>query len=163
MWILLLLVLKLEAAPPDWQILEPCWFREDLPYDADSFYLQLPDETVVHFRLYEVDAPETGHRLPDRVQAQARFFNLTPQQTIALGNEAKEFVAFCLRDQPLTIRTVWRRILSPDRSPRYAAHVETNWGDLGEILLELGFARPHGYKSPLHTTSYLLGKKAGGS
>jgi endonuclease YncB( thermonuclease family) len=151
----------LSAAPPEWQVLEPCWFREDLPYDADSFYLQLPDETVVLFRLYEVDAPETSNQHPERVLAQSLYFDLTRQETIEKGDEARGFVAYLLREEPLVVRTLWRRVLSPDSNPRYAAHVETSCGDLGEILLHLGLVRPHGYKSPLKQPVYLLGRRSG--
>ncbi|MEM8955706.1 MAG: thermonuclease family protein [Verrucomicrobiota bacterium] len=112
--------------------------------DGDSFKVRLANGNEETFRLYFVDTPETSDRYPDRLRYQAEYFdNLTPDQTIAIGNEAKAFTLDLLQTHPFLIITRWEQVM---QSYRYHAFVlvETQPGTfeyLSEILVRNGLAR----------------------
>jgi endonuclease YncB( thermonuclease family) len=81
-----------------------------------------------------------------RSDEQAAYFNLTREQAIALGHEAKAFTAQAL-SRPFTIATRWRPVFGPSR---YYAFVYTADGkDLAELLVAKGLARIYGMRTPL--------------
>jgi endonuclease YncB( thermonuclease family) len=112
--------------------------------DGDSFKVRLPDGREETFRLYFVDTPETSDRYPDRIRYQSEYFDdISPGQTIAIGNESKQFTLDLLQSHPFVILTRWEKVM---KSYRYHAFVlvETEPGTfqyLSEILIANGLAR----------------------
>ncbi len=115
--------------------------------DGDSFHVRAGRRHYI-FRLYFVDAPETDLSFPERVDAQAAYWNLTPKQTLQLGRRAAAFTRRFLAE-PFTVHT--QRIDARGRSeqPRYFAMIETREGFLSEALVRNGLARVHGMSTEL--------------
>jgi len=65
-----------------------CVLEPDEWTDGDSFRVRLPDGRLETFRLYYVDTTESRSR-GKRSDEQAAYFNLTREQAIDLGKEAK--------------------------------------------------------------------------
>ncbi|CAN5175840.1 hypothetical protein BH20VER2_BH20VER2_00150 [soil metagenome] len=110
--------------------------------DADSFHVKAGGKEFL-FRLYFVDAPETDTSFPARVAEQAKYFGLTPGQTIQLGELGARFTREKLA-QPFTVRTCLQDARGRSRMPRYFAFIETQDGDLAELLVANGLARVYG-------------------
>lgn len=110
--------------------------------DGDSFHLSVRGKEYI-FRLYFADAPETEASFPERVEEQAKYFNLTTAQTLQLGGYAKRFVEEQLR-QPFTVRSCLQGALGRSNQKRFYAFIETKDGDLAELLVANGMARVHG-------------------
>lgn len=119
--------------------------------DGDSFWIDLPDGSPVQYRLYFADAPETkkksyrdGGNNYKRVRQQAAYFRITDEQSLAVGQEAKEYVQKLLESHPFEIHTNHERVYN---SAREYAFVEVSLpsGDrwLHELLVEKGLARIH--------------------
>lgn len=116
--------------------------------DGDSFRLRLADGREEIFRLYFVDVPESafrnyggGRSNRERIDEQARALDLTPEETVALGADAKRRVRDLLRAAPLTLHTRWD---DPFGDRRYHAFVELpEDGWLHEWLVREGLARIH--------------------
>jgi endonuclease YncB( thermonuclease family) len=115
--------------------------------DGDSFHVQCGRRHYI-FRLYFVDAPETDLSFPDRVNAQAEYWALTPGQTVKLGQAAARFTRTFL-SKPFTVHT--KRIDARGRSdrPRYFGMIETEAGFLSEALVRNGLARVYGMSTEL--------------
>ena len=149
-WILL--ACGAEARQP-WVVLKECRLVRSESLDADSFHVKAAGKEYI-FRLYFVDAPETDMSIADRVREQAQYFQLTPEQTITLGEYAKRFTKEKLA-QPFTVRTCMQDAMGRSRMQRFYAFVETSEGDLAELLVANGLARvfgaaaqPEGLRSP---------------
>ena len=125
-----------------WVVLKNCRLVSSTSADADSFHVKAEGKEYI-FRLYFVDAPETDTQFAGRVAEQAKYFGLTPQQTIQLGALAKRFTREKL-GQPFTIRTCMQDAMGRSKMDRHYGFVETQEGDLAELLVMNGMARLHG-------------------
>ena len=125
-----------------WVVLKDCRLLRSESLDADSFHVKAAGKEYI-FRLYFVDAPETDMSFAERVDDQAKYFGLKPDQTITLGEHAKRFTKEKLA-QPFTIRTCMQDAMGRSKLARYYAFVETSEGDLAELLVANGLARLHG-------------------
>jgi DNA uptake protein ComE-like DNA-binding protein len=131
-------IVDLEARGP-WVTLQGCHFLIKRANDGDSFHVSVGGKEYI-FRLYFVDAPETDTEFRDRVEEQARYFQISVDETVRLGELAKQYTRERLT-QPFIVRTCWEDAMGRSRLPRYFAFVQTNNGDLGEQLIENGLAR----------------------
>src|SRR5437764_3422645 len=111
------------------------------PNDGDSFHVSVEGHEYI-FRLYFVDAPETSAEFRDRVEEQAKYFGVTVDQALEVGDLAKQFTREKLTDSFL-VRTCWEDAGGRSRMQRFYAFVQTRTGDLGEQLVENGLARAH--------------------
>jgi endonuclease YncB( thermonuclease family) len=125
-----------------WVTLENCRYLAKRFNDGDSFHISVSGKEYI-FRLYFVDAPETSSEFRDRVEEQAKYFGITPEQTTKAGEVAKAFTREKLSG-PFLVRTCWENAMGRSRMQRFYAFVQTNNGDLGEQLVENGLARIHG-------------------
>ena len=80
------------AATNKWDVLEGCRLVETGWRDGDSFHVRYRDREYV-FRLHFVDAPETDNTEPARVEDQAAYFGVTPEQVMEVGRDASRFTA----------------------------------------------------------------------
>ncbi len=138
----LLLCGQFYAAAESWQVLENCRLLTNQANDADSFHVSAGGKEYL-FRLYFADAAETDTSVPDRVKDQARYFGITPKQTVLLGNIAKRFTREKLA-RPFTVRTCLQDAMGRSRMQRFYAFIETTDGDLAELLVANGLARVYG-------------------
>jgi competence protein ComEA len=111
------------------------------PNDGDSFHVSVEGHEYI-FRLYFVDAPETSAEFRDRVEEQAKYFGVTVDQVLEVGDLAKQFTREKLTE-PFLVRTCWEDAGGRSRMQRFYAFVQTRTGDLGEQLVENGLARSH--------------------
>lgn len=129
-----------------------CTLVEARNNDGDSFMVSLPDGRKSELRLYFVDTPESafksyrgGENNHQRISEQAaEMGGITPQQAVAVGQDAKHFTLALLGSRPFDIFTRWD---SPFHDGRYHAFVRVTQGGksrwLHELLVEKGFARIH--------------------
>ena len=131
--------------------------------DGDSFKVCFPNGEEHEMRLYFVDAPESavkeyrdGNSNRKRISYQGKDLGgLSERETVAVGQEAKEWTKKVLKGKPFTVSTKWQEVF---RSERYFGFVEI--GDAGEqrflheLLVERGLARVYteGAKLPSGTT-----------
>jgi len=111
------------------------------PNDGDSFHVSVEGHEYI-FRLYFVDAPETSAEFRDRVEEQAKYFGVTVDQALEVGDLAKQFTREKLTE-PFLVRTCWEDAGGRSRMQRFYAFVQMRTGDLGEQLVENGLARSH--------------------
>lgn len=114
--------------------------------------MRLPDGRTEILRLYFVDAPESafktyggGRNNHKRIRDQASDLgNITPDEAVTIGKQAKSFTLDLLQSRPFTIYTIWD---SPFNDKRYHAFIEVQYEGkprfLHEILVEKGLARVH--------------------
>lgn len=115
--------------------------------DGDSFHIAhggREDE----FRLYFVDCPEKRlHQFNgDRVREQGRYFgDLSVEETLAAGNEARALVAELMRTRPFTVHTRWAPVFDSGRFYAFVSIEREGGGreDLSEILVREGLCRIH--------------------
>src|SRR5438477_3553747 len=124
-----------------WITLQSGHYLIKRPNDGDSFYVSVEGHEYI-FRLYFVDAPETSAEFRDRVEEKAKYFGVTVDQDLQVGELAKEFTREKLSDSFL-VRTCWEDAGGRSRMQRFYAFVQTRTGDLGEQLVENGLARAH--------------------
>src|SRR5881396_2026432 len=124
-----------------WVTLQGGHYLIKRPNDGDSFHVSVEGHEYI-FRLYFVDAPETSAEFRDRVEEQARYFGVTVDQVLQVGELAKQFTREKLTDSFL-VRTCWEDAGGRSRMQRFYAFVQTRTGDLGEQLVENGLARAH--------------------
>src|SRR5215470_4007888 len=129
----------------DWIVLKDCRLIPNPANDGDSFHVSAGDKEYL-FRLYFVDAPETGEMTPRRLIEQAKYFSITVPQAIEVGRAAKDFTQEKLT-QPFTVFTHMSDAMGQSRLERFYAFVETKEGDLGEQLVRNGLARNYGFKA----------------
>jgi competence protein ComEA len=111
------------------------------PNDGDSFHVSVEGHEYI-FRLYFVDAPEISAEFRDRVEEQAKYFGVTVDEVLEVGDLAKQFTREKLTE-PFLVRTCWEDAGGRSRMQRFYAFVQTRTGDLGEQLVENGLARSH--------------------
>ena len=110
--------------------------------DGDSFQIEHKGEHY-EFRLYFVDAPEkrAHSKNTERIGYQARYFGITPEQSVQIGTEAKQFTEELLEDG-FNVYTKWEPVYE---SGRYFAFVEVDRNGksslLSEELTEQGLSR----------------------
>ena len=138
----LLLCGQFYAAAESWHVFKGCRLLTNQANDADSFHVSAGGKEYL-FRLYFVDAAETDASVPARVKEQARYFGITPHQTMLLGNLAKRFTREKLA-RPFTVRTCLQDAMGRSRMQRFYAFIETADGDLAELLVANGLARVYG-------------------
>jgi endonuclease YncB( thermonuclease family) len=147
-WLALLAGLGGRAAAPKpptrpWQSLTRCTLLTNAFHDADSFQVRVGTNLHI-FRLAYVDTPETDARFPTRNLEQAQHFGLSTNRIPAAGQAARE-VSQRLLARPFTVQTRWANALGSSRQPRFYAIVTLPDGsDLGEVLVQRGWARPKG-------------------
>jgi competence ComEA-like helix-hairpin-helix protein len=129
-----------------WDKLENCRYLVKRFNDGDSFHISVAGTEYI-FRLYFVDAPETGTEFRDRIEEQAKYFGLTVEQTLQVAELAKRFTRERL-SEGFFVRTNWQDAGGRSRKQRFYAVVQTNNGDLGEQLAENGLARVHRAAGP---------------
>ncbi|MEY2547327.1 MAG: competence protein ComEA [Verrucomicrobiota bacterium] len=130
------------ASRSGWQTLDDCHFVANASNDGDSFHVTSKGKPYL-FRLYFVDTAETDTSLGERIEEQAKYFGITPKQTVEVGKVAAQFTREKLM-QPFTVRTCFQDALGRSKMERFYAIVQTPTGDLGEQLIENGLARIHG-------------------
>lgn len=139
-----LLALSVEAA--DWQAYEKCVMAGDKYFDGDSFKVTTfgtRPYTYV-FRLYGADCPETDTRYPERLEEQAKVFDVPVERLVHWGEKAKDFTEAFLR-HPFTVHTKKEGARGASQQNRYYAIVIGHDGrDLAEALIEAGLARSYG-------------------
>jgi competence ComEA-like helix-hairpin-helix protein len=140
------LAISLSAKPAQahgpWVVLKDCRLIANESNDADSFHVKAGGKEYL-FRVYFADAPETDDSFPERVEEQAKYFGIKPQQTTLLGDYAKRFTREKLSGS-FTVRTCMQEALGRSNLQRYYAFIETKDGDLAELLVANGLARVHG-------------------
>jgi DNA uptake protein ComE-like DNA-binding protein len=146
-------------AEAPWVTLQGGHFLVKRANDGDSFHISVAGKEYI-FRLYFVDAPETSAEFRDRVEEQAKYFGITVEQNLQLGDLAKAYTREKLSG-PFLVRTCWEDAMGRSRMHRFFAFVQTNTGDLGEQLVENGLARFHresGKPEGLSSATSELGK-----
>ena len=68
--------------------------------NGDTFLLKTGDGVVFDAHLYGVDAFETSNDFPSLVTEQAKYFGITNEEAIGLGNKARELVREKLKKNP---------------------------------------------------------------
>jgi DNA uptake protein ComE-like DNA-binding protein len=124
-----------------WVTLQGGHYLIKRPNDGDSFHVSVEGHEYI-FRLYFVDAPETSAEFRDRVEEQAKYFGVSVDQVLEVGDLAKQFTREKLTE-PFLVRTCWEDAGGRSRMQRFYAFVQTRTGDLGEQLVENGLARSH--------------------
>ncbi|MCS6770972.1 MAG: ankyrin repeat domain-containing protein [Kiritimatiellae bacterium] len=128
---------------PGWTVLEGCRLLRRGGNDGDSFHVLHEGKEFI-FRLYYVDCPETKETYAERIREQAEYFDVDPADVLRLGREASRFTERLLTSGPFTVVTRWEDAKGNSRLPRYYGFVITQNGDLDELLVAEGLARPHG-------------------
>jgi competence ComEA-like helix-hairpin-helix protein len=139
--LLLIATIAHSLAFAPWVTLQGGHYLIKRPNDGDSFHVSVEGHEYI-FRLYFIDAPETSAEFRDRVEEQAKYFGVTVDQVLELGDFAKQFTREKLSDSFL-VRTCWEDAGGRSRMQRFYAFVQTRTGDLGEQLVENGLARAH--------------------
>jgi DNA uptake protein ComE-like DNA-binding protein len=124
-----------------WITLQGGHYLTKRPNDGDSFHVSVEGHEYI-FRLYFVDAPEISAEFRDRVEEQAKYFGVTIDQVLEIGDLAKQFTREKLTE-PFLVRTCWEDAGGRSRMQRFYAFVQTRTGDLSEQLVENGLARSH--------------------
>ena len=129
-----------------WLRFENCRLLPNESNDGDSFHVQANGRHYI-FRLYSVDAPETDARYGDRVKTQAKYFGLTIDETLQVGQEAERFTQKTLSQRTFTVVTNKSVAPGESKKTRYYAFVLMNDKDLGGELVANGLARVYGRKA----------------
>ncbi|MFQ3577583.1 MAG: hypothetical protein SNJ52_01045 [Verrucomicrobiia bacterium] len=130
-----------EQSPSGWQEIPGARRVESSHNDGDSVAVRVGNEVTI-FRLYFVDTLETNPRSEARLTEQARLFGIPPSQLKA----AREIAARAsqrtrqLTSRPFTVHTKWQRVDPHSSNPSIRAFIETEEGDLGQILVSEGLA-----------------------
>lgn len=125
-----------------WVTLENCSLVANSFNDGDSFHVRVKRKEYI-FRLYYVDAPETDPTLKERVEEQAKYFGITIEQALQVGQFAKAFTSEKL-SHPFTVRTSRQDALGRSQKERFYAFIQIGNADLAEELVRNGLARIHG-------------------
>lgn len=139
-----------EAASPSklgvWDKMQGAQIVENKGNDGDSFHVQAGGRDF-ELRLYFVDTPESYlsdryEKQRERVEDQSHDLgDLTLEQTVELGQEAKAFTKELLEAGSFTVYTYWEPVYEGDR---YYAFVELSDGsDLASRIVEKGLGRIH--------------------
>jgi endonuclease YncB( thermonuclease family) len=125
-----------------WRLKENCRLIANEGNDGDSFHVKWNTQTYI-FRLLFVDCPETDLRIPERVQEQAAYFGITPEQAVKIGKEAARFTADQLKDG-FTAYTQLDDAMGASKKDRDYAFIKIGDASLAEMMVQNGLARLHG-------------------
>ena len=123
-----------------WDELRGCTLAEDRSNDGDSFEVLHEGKRHV-VRLYFVDCPEKSRHQYNgsRIAEQGRYFGgLTEEETVGIGERARDFSLNLLGAGAFTILTRWEKVFDSERCYSF---VSVPQGDLGELLVSEGLAR----------------------
>lgn len=98
-----------------WVTLQGGHYLIKRPNDGDSFHVSVEGHEYI-FRLYFVDAPETTAEFRDRVEEQAKYFGVTVDQVLEVGDLAKPRQGIWASSW---LRMVWLGVI-PQRPSRRA-------------------------------------------
>jgi len=126
----------------EWVKLTDCRYVEGPDNDGDSFRVR-GGEKEFTARLYYVDAPETNLRQPERTHEQSKYFGITMDESMNVGEKAKQRTKELLQ-KPFMIWTRWSTAGGRGRESRYYVIVEVDGKSLGEVLVSEGLARTKG-------------------
>ncbi|MFV0336739.1 MAG: thermonuclease family protein [Chthoniobacterales bacterium] len=127
----------------EWETLEGCRLLPNKYNDGDSFHIKHNGKEYI-FRLCYVDAAETDNSFKLRTSDQAKYWKIYKKELYILGEYAKQRSEKLLKE-PFTVKTDWTDARGNSQLPRYFAVIETEYGDLGEILVKEGLVRIYGY------------------
>lgn len=135
---------------PDWEELKGCTLVGSAWLDGDSFTVETPRGEMI-IRLYFVDAPEDSAdtRFPERIADQAEYFGVSPQRVVRVGDQAAAFTRRTLTNEPFSVFVCGQRAPGRSAKQRIYGLVQTNVGDLGELLVRNGLARIYGKRITL--------------
>ena len=146
----LLAPLSAWSEPKPFQKVEGCKMKADRWNDGDSFHVITGDaQREIVARLYFVDTPEAETAYRDRINEQAAYFGITPQQAATIAHEAAAFTAKRLT-APFTVYTRWRSALGRSELGRVYCIITADGRDLNELLVENGLARIYGTRTVLY-------------
>jgi competence protein ComEA len=128
-----------------WETLEGCRLATNFSaaVDGDSFQVRHQGRDYI-FRLYFVDAPERDVTLKDRIQDQAVYFGISPQDIPRAGQSASQFTRDLLSKSEFTVITRWQNALGRSSLARFYAVVLVQNRNLAEELVAAGLARIYG-------------------
>ena len=131
-----------------WETLDNCRLDSNEPMDGDSFRL-IHDGREYLVRLYFVDAPERDATLRERIQDQAAYFGIKPDDVPRAGLAAAKFTREKLTGKTFTVKTRWQNAMGRSSLARFYAIVTAGNEDLAEQLVANGLARIHGIRANL--------------
>jgi endonuclease YncB( thermonuclease family) len=126
----------------EWVTLNDCQYVDWKDNDGDSFRVRCGDKEFTA-RLYFVDTPETNLKYAERTREQSLHFEITLDETMKAGVQAKERV-HALLQKPFVVHTVWASAAGRGREARYNVLIEVDGKSLAEILVAEGLARAKG-------------------
>ncbi|MCX6838874.1 MAG: hypothetical protein NTX35_13835 [Verrucomicrobia bacterium] len=140
------------AALPEFKVFPKARFIESRTNEADTLRIKVSDtEDEQVFVLYFVDALDASWTHPQRVQEQARYFDVSGEKVVSEGLKATQYVTQLLKDRPFSVMTRWEQV--PERSRFYALilveHTPGSWVYLADLLVQQGFARVAGVTTSL--------------
>jgi len=130
-----------------YDVLEGCRLVDHRNNDGDSFFIQ-HGKRKIELRVYFVDCPEKYlsddfRNQRERVAEQGREMGgMSPQQTVAIGQQAKKYVNDLLSGKTFTVYTYWEEVYSGDRYYGFV-RIPGSKKFLGEELVARGLARIH--------------------
>jgi endonuclease YncB( thermonuclease family) len=140
------------AALPEFKVFPKARFIESRTNEADTLRIKVSDtEDEQVFVLYFVDALDASWTHPQRVQEQARYFDVPGEKVVSEGLKATQYVTQLLKARPFSVMTRWEQV--PERSRFYALilveHTPGSWVYLADLLVQQGFARVAGVTTSL--------------
>lgn len=144
-----LLLLPVAISQAGWEVWENARFAKDEYHDGDSFKVTKATGRYEYIlRLYYVDAPETDLDLEDRIQDQAKYWNISSDRIRALGKAATRFTEQFLQGG-FTVYTQKDKARGRSRKNRYYALIQKDGRMLGEELVRAGLARIYGNRTEM--------------
>ena len=141
-WVGMLIFPLSAIAVKPWQVLEGCHLIESHNNDGDSFRVSWGGGEMT-LRIYFADTPEVNMGYWDRIQAQAEYFGITPEQDVKVGVMAREFTQKVLNDG-FDVQTRWQGVFGGANAARQYGIVMVDGEDLADLLVANGLARIHG-------------------
>lgn len=131
-----------------WEVLNGCRLLTNALLDGDSFHVVHQEREYI-FRLYFVDAPESDAVLKDRIQDQAEYFGIAPDEVPRAGLLAARFTREKLTGRDFTILTRWQNAMGRSSLARFYGVVLVTGTNLAEALVANGCARIYGVRANL--------------
>jgi len=129
-----------------WEVLDRCRLITNAIVDGDSFQVSYKGREY-SFRLYFVDSPETDPRLKERVQDQAAYFGMVPEDMPRAGELAARFTRQKLTGRDFTVLTRWQNAMGRGKLARFYCEVLVDGKHLRDELVANGLARVSGLKA----------------
>jgi endonuclease YncB( thermonuclease family) len=136
------------SAAGKWKVYEDATLIKNDFNDGDSFHVMCGKYHYI-FRLYYVDTPETSASYPDRVQAQADYFDITFKEALKIGDDATRFTDKLLSRKSFTVYTKKEDARGNSKRKRYFAMIKIGDDWLSTLLVENGLARVYGMRTDL--------------